>query len=328
MPARSEAGSCSHARKELACCPVQTAAAASCCSVLTGAAAKLNWTSAVLSLVSAALIGSPAMLMLASVVLGLALAVLACSRAALLEWVFAALTLSPGGLHLVSARLEWAGGMLAWVPRVLAWPALRVRVCPWVIWATGHLTGLPLPQPDASVRQTEPYTELCWASVCVDQAWLLLGAARLHLVYAGVTEAAAGQIQACQVQTGAFAGLKQAGSGLTETLGMQSAAYACLPAYAVKLQQAFVLLMLVHQQQLVQGAAVQGAEEQLQTEAAAFDPCVAEHAAVECLVVQFVVLAFCWAAPLHLCCCCQQHAGGMLGAALLQVWQPKPCLRP
>ena len=123
--------------------------------------------------------------------------------------------------------------------------------------------------------------------------------------------------------SGAFAGLKQAGSGSSETLVMQSAAYACLPADAVKLQQAVAVLMLVHQQQLVQGAA----EEQLQIEAAAFDPCVAEHAAVECLVVQFVVLAFCWAATLHLCCCCQQHAGGMLGAAHLQGRQPKSCLR-
>ena len=189
MPARSEAGSCSHARKELACCPVQTAAAASCCSLLTEAAAKLNWT-------SAALIGTPAMLMLASVVLGSALAVLAGSRAALLEWVFVALTLAPGGLQVVSARLEWVGGMLPWVPRVLAWPALRVRRCPWVTWATGCLTGRPEPQPDASAGQAEACTELCWASVYVGQAWLLLlGAAWLHL--AGGTDAAAGQVQAC-----------------------------------------------------------------------------------------------------------------------------------
>lgn len=89
--------------------------------------------------------------------------------------------------------------------------------------------------------------------------------------------------------SGAFAGLKQAGSGLTGTLVMQSAAYAYAPADAVKLQQAVAVLVLVHGQQLIQGAA----GGQLQIEAAAVDPCLAECAAVKCLVVQFVVLAFC-----------------------------------
>ena len=137
------------------------------------------------------------MLMLASVLLGLALAVLAGSRAALPEWVFAVLILAPPGrLHLVSARLEWVGGMLPWVPIVLAWPALRVQMCPGVTWATGRVTGLPVPQPAASAVQTEACTELCWASVCAGQAWLLLlSAAWLHL--AGGTEAVVGQIQAC-----------------------------------------------------------------------------------------------------------------------------------